>query len=88
MKMIKTFIISDEIFQGYKLLLDPMLFDSIKSLIEHVKDNIKALLIINNFEILIKKINKIDLHIHEYKFITDIQKSDNNIIYICSHSHT
>lgn len=86
--MIKTFIISDELFQGYRMLLDPMLFDSIKALIKHVKDNIRALLTTNNLEMLVNKIDKIDLHIHEFKFITEIQKSDNSIIYMCSHSHT
>ena len=83
--MLKTFIISDELFQGYSIIVDVMLFDSIKSLTTYVKEKLKALFVKNNLEILCKKVDKLNLHIHECKFISELQTQDNFIIYLCSH---
>lgn len=81
--MIKTFVISDELFYGFSVMLDPSLFDSIKSVIQHVKDKLKAVFTLHNLELLCRRVDELDLHIHDVKFISDIQHHE--IIYICSH---
>lgn len=85
--MLKTFVISDELLQGYTLVADVQLFDSIKELMIYVKEKIKALFITNNLLILAKKVDNMNLHIHDCKFITEIENNPNSIIYICTHTH-
>lgn len=86
--MIKTFVISDDLFHGFSVILNPMLFDSIKSLLEHIKNKLKAIFVLNNLELLAQKVDNLDLHLHGAKFISDLQeKPEEDIIYICSYSH-
>lgn len=83
--MLKTFIISDELFQGYQVVVDPSLFESIKALCEYVKNILKTVMIQNNLENIAKKVEKLELHIHNVMFIDQVQQSKDDIIYLCNH---
>lgn len=83
--MLKTFIISDKLFQGYTVVVDPCLFSSIKELCEYVKGHLKAIAIQNNLNIIVKKIEQLELHIHDLLFIDQVKDSKDDIIYLCSH---
>lgn len=85
--MLKTFVISDELLQGYTLVVDVLLFDSVKALMIYVKEKVKALFIINNLHILANKVDNMNFHIHDCKFLTEIENNPNSIIYICTHTH-
>jgi hypothetical protein len=85
--MLKTIIISDEIFQGFSLNISLHNFESIKDLCEYIKDKLISNLILLNLDKLIEKAKLLNLHSHEYKFYQDICSSQAEIIYLCCHSH-
>ena len=85
---LRTFEISDNLFLGFKRVLDLDNFDNNDQIINEMKKLLHKFLKKENFEILIEKL-------HEKKFImpnfADIlikpEYDENNIIYLCSYCH-
>ena len=80
----KMFIVSDDIYWGYKFILP---FDYIKSItkkdiIKELKEDMKNFFGSHNLEYLKNGIDNLDLHI-------DMPNIEDNkdIVYICSHKH-
>ena len=79
----RKFIISGSLFSQYETNINLDLVDSINDIIILVIKNIKE--DIKSFPILLKELEKVNYHIHDYH-IGDILLSDSNtIFYICDH---
>jgi hypothetical protein len=83
----KIIYLSDELFQGYNIIINTSQFESINELINYFKNKLITILEFNNLFILSEKVKKMNLHIHDYKFYNDILNTTHETIYICSHEH-
>lgn len=85
---IRIFQISSDLFWGYRLSIDISHFDSIQSIIEYVKSDIKSFLLSRNLQCLVEKLNECKFHIHQpYDIFQDLINftTDTDVIYICDH---
>lgn len=81
----KKIIISHSLFQGYNEIVSINEFNSIQELSEYMKNKLVSHLITHNLSILVEKAQSMKLHHHNYKFISELANSTNDIIYLCSH---
>jgi hypothetical protein len=86
--MIKTFIISSELFWGWKSSLNTSKYNTHEKIIKKVKDDLKEFLNSRNLLELVKKVDEMTLHIHNE--MHDIIHEDNPLgpFYLCDHCHT
>jgi len=85
MSNIKTFRISDEFFQGFTVELDLDYYESIDAIAAQAKRTLITLLEQHQLELLVKKAQEQDFHIHDYE-IGDILLADSDTVFwICSH---
>ncbi len=83
----KIIYLSDELFQGYNIIINTSQFESITQLINYFKNKLITILEFNNLFILSEKVKKMNLHMHDYKFYNDILNTTCETLYICSHEH-
>ena len=84
----RTFIISCNHFQGFKININLEKIDNltIDNLINIVKKKLKNHLIKFNFEVLLIEFNKKNFHIHNETIETIINRNSDDSIYICTFS--
>lgn len=85
---IRTFQISSDLFWGYRMSIDISHFDTIKSIIDYVKSDIKTFLLSRNLQCLVEKLDECKFHIHQpYDIFDDLMNYTTNkdVIYICDH---
>lgn len=85
---LRNFQVSSELFWGYKISLEISRFDTIKSIIEYVKSDLRTFLLSRNLQCLVEKLDECKFHIHEpYDTFEELLHNStyNDIIYICDH---
>jgi len=83
---IKKFICSSDIFQGYNILIDLNECDNIEDILIIFKKSMMKFFEDNSLEILVNKVNNIDLHIHTNTFEDILISKRNTTFYICENS--
>jgi hypothetical protein len=78
---IKEFVCSSPTFNGYKCKIDLNYCDNIDDIIKIFKENLSQILILNNFENLLHKLNNSHINIINYQF-NDILLSNNDEVYL------
>jgi hypothetical protein len=84
----RTFQISSEVFWGYRMLIDISNFDSIKSITDYMKNDVRLFLSSRNLQLLIEKLDTSNFHIHSpFDTFEDLlRKTDHSsVIYVCDH---
>jgi hypothetical protein len=84
----RIFQISSDYFWGYRVHIDMLKFDDIKSILNYVKQDLKAFLLSRNLQTLAEKVEQCKFHIHApYNTYTDLINltTDEEIIYVCDH---
>ena len=83
--VIKTIVVSSELFWGFTMSICIQNHDSLKALCEYVKEQIEAHMKILNLLILKNKARELKLHCHKFSTLSEILESDDDIIYLCDH---
>lgn len=81
----RKFIISDDLFSGFEIIVD---LDEHESLIDIINTITNALLTIlkeKKLNILSQKLELINFHIHNYNFADILLSEPDTIFYICNH---
>lgn len=84
----RTFQISSDLFWGYSVNIDISKLNSITSIIEYIKTDLKNFLLSKNLQLLIEKLDQRHFHIHSpHDNYNDLlnHTDTNTIIYICDH---
>ena len=77
----RTLICSSDLFQGFEVIIDIRYYQSINEIIEHFKNELISVLNKYKLEILCKKCESINFHIHTHTIDEILMTNDN--IYIC-----
>jgi len=81
----RTFCISDELFGGYRVTLDMTHIRNLGEIVNEIKYKLYFIFKQMNLDILCKKIDNIQFHIHDVT-LDDIFISDSSaVFYVCSH---
>jgi hypothetical protein len=78
-----TFILSSELFWGFSVTININDFCNNEEIIKYIKKELKAFLMIKNLQLLVEKVNTLELHMHDEFENLKLQ----NIWYICDHKH-
>jgi hypothetical protein len=81
-----TFKMSDELFQGFEVVLDLDYFETLDEIYKQVTETLKCHLELHKFEILLEKLKEKNFHIHDEEFGSILLKSQEEIVWICSHT--
>jgi|TARA_B110000037_G_C17113370_1_gene502752 hypothetical protein len=84
MRLVK-FKISDDLFQGFEVVLDLDYFETIDEIYKQVTETIKCHLEMHKFEKLLEKLKEKNFHIHDEEFGSILLKSENDVVWVCSH---
>ncbi len=89
---IKNFVISDELFSGYSLLIDLDKMKNKEDIINELVYNLRMELKKLQLESLELKLIKCNFHIHDYEFEEIIKTNNNNNkfnnkFWVCNHNH-
>lgn len=87
MKLV-TFQLSDEIFWGYKIVIDIDMFTSSHDIIEIVKDDMKQFFKSHNLLNLAERIDGLSLCMPCLQNLKNKINITEQIVYICSHEHS
>ena len=82
---IVTFKISDSNFQGYEVTLDLDYFETIEEICNQVTQTLKTHLELHKFELLLERLKEKDFHIHDETIGSILLKSQDEIVWVCSH---
>ena len=82
---IVTFKISDELFQGYEAVLDLDYFETLEEIYAQVTKTLKTDLELHKFEMLLERLKGKKFHIHDETMGTILLKTQEDIVWICSH---
>lgn len=87
------FILSCELYWGYGLDVDDLYYDydstTIQQVIDLIKKDLKAFMMSKGLEVLVNKVDGLELHSHEFLKTTTLQQivnhnaSPNMIVYLC-----
>jgi hypothetical protein len=84
----RIFQLSSDLFWGYRMTIDISHFDSIQSILNYVKSDIKTFLLSRNLVCLVEKLDQCKFHIHQpYDVFEDLINctTTSDVIYICDH---
>lgn len=83
----RIFQVSSDLFWGYRVNVDISSFDSIISIIEYVRSDLRQFLLSKNLQMLVEKLDACHFHIHSpyNEYVQLVQADDQTIIYICDH---
>ena len=82
---IVTFKMSDALFQGYEVVLDLVYFETLEEIYDQVTKTLKTHLELHKFEILLERLKGKKFHIHDETMGNILLKSQEDIVWICSH---
>ena len=77
------FVISAQLFNGYRVVLNPLRFVTLQDIAHTVQEHLIHFLETNNLQILAEQARAMNLHIHGYDTIQDIQELQT--VYVCDH---
>ncbi len=80
-----TLTISDDLFQGYTVVLDIDYYDNNEQLCEQIITTLKNHLKLHNFETLFLKLIEKKFHIHDVTFGEICLMSQEQVVWVCSH---
>ena len=80
-----TFKISDELFQGYEVVLDLDYYESMEEICAQVVQTLTTHLELHKFEILLDKLKQKNFDIHDETFGNILLKSQDEIVWVCTH---
>ena len=80
-----TFKLSDELFQGYEVVLDLDYFENLNEIYDQVTNTLKTHLELHKFELLLERLKEKKFHIHDETFGNILLKSQSDIVWVCSH---
>ena len=80
-----TFKISDELFQGYEVVLDLDYYESMEEICAQVVRTLTTHLELHKFEILLDKLKQKKFDIHDETFGNILLKSQDEIVWVCTH---
>ena len=83
MPNICTFKVSDELFQGFEILLDLDYYDSNEEICNQMKQSLIGFLENHHFEVLAIKAQELHLHIHDVEFGTILLSDDREEFWVC-----
>jgi hypothetical protein len=83
--MMKILQISDKLFWGFNMIVDISNYSSFDDLSELIKKDLLLFLNRNNLLNLALEAEKLRLHNHNYDNYNDLYKSNDDVIYFCSH---
>ena len=81
----RKFIISDDQFSGFSMVVDLDEVESLDDICSKMFDFIFKLLTKYNFIILLEKLNEKNFHIHDYTFESMLMSDSEKEFFICSH---
>ena len=88
---IRTFIVSQKLFWGYKCQVDLDKVNSLNEICEFVRQQLKKDLLSKNLIVLDEMLEgkhgetKVDFHIHDHQFGDILLSEPNQEFYVCSH---
>ena len=82
---IVTFKLSDELFQGYEVVLDLDYFENVNEIYDQVTNTLKTHLELHKFEMLLERLKEKKFHIHDETMGSILLKSQDDIVWMCSH---
>ena len=82
---IVTFKISDELFQGYEVVLDLDYFETLEEIYDQVTKTLTTHLELHKFEQLLERLKGKKFHIHDETMGNILLKSQTEIVWVCSH---
>lgn len=85
----RTFQISDDTFWGYRIVVDMLYIDSLNTVIDLVKNDMKNYFLQRNMLQLVDKVEKLKLHCHSHPNAYLIKNllettTEKDIIYLCT----
>ena len=85
MSNIKTFKVSDKLFQGYTVNMDLNYYETVDDISTEVKNRLIQKLEENNFEILAEEAKKRNFHIHDFDIAVILIADKEVEFWVCSH---
>ena len=85
--MERIFCVSDNFFSGFETTVDLLPITSLEEIINEVKYKLYFDLKKLNLDILCKKLEKINFHIHDFSLDNIFTSDPAKVFYICSHEH-
>ena len=82
---IVTFKISDRDFQGYEVTLDLDYYETIEEICNQVTQTLKTHLELHKFEQLLERLNEKNVHFHDETIGSILLKTQEEIVWVCSH---
>lgn len=82
--MLKSLIISHELFQDYSITVDLDRFENIRDLLEYTKKHLSSTLFLLNLTNLASIADNLHLHIHDVKFLSELRDRNESIIWVCA----
>ena len=80
-----TFKISDDLFQGFEVVLDMDYFENTEEICTQVEKTLKTHLELHKFERLIESLKTKKFHIHDEEFGSILLKTQEQVVWICTH---
>jgi hypothetical protein len=81
-----TLKFSDNLFQGYEVVLDVNYYENLEQLCKQAVTTLKNHLNLHKFELLIPKLEEKDFHIHDLQFGEILLMSQEETVWICAHT--
>ena len=83
MPTFRRFVASSELFLGFELYIDIDIHDTLDNIINAFYENLKYILSLHKFKVLLEKLEKCKFHIHDITMNDIINMDYETIIYIC-----
>lgn len=83
--MQKIIQISDRLFWGYNMIVNLDNYTSFDELCMIIKNDLLSFLHKNNLMVLKEEAEKLNLHTHNFDKYEDLYKTNEDVIYLCSH---
>lgn len=80
----RLFIISDDVFGGYRIDVDIDEYNDLSEIVNFVVVNLCISLKNLNLEVLVRKCGEVNFHIHDVTFV-EILMEENRDFYVCGH---
>ena len=84
-KHYRIFKASSEFFQGFKVNINITKIDILDNIINIFLKKLKRVLVFNNFEVLLDKLNCGKFHIHAHTLEEILTSGKDDILYVCNH---
>lgn len=83
----RRFVASSNIFSGFTTEINIVFISTINELCKQFKENLKEILKKHHLEVLLKKLEDCNFHVHSHTIEDILTSKKNDIFYICDHSN-